>query len=410
MTAIIPLAAQREGRIYVAGPMTGLADWNFPAFNAAAERLRAEGWHVENPAEHGLVDGAEWADYLLYDLGRLATCEAVWLLAGWSRSKGATLEVDVAQRTGLRLLLGDGAEPVPANGLTDQQIMEAVRDLAADGGRWPSDWVAAVRRGVRLAALVSPQASPTATLPAGSPTAGMDLAQRILHVGGRNNAAGYVEFGSIQAVDALVRQVLRDFPPPTTPIAPEEIFRLQWEAVASWSAWAEVKEEDMLAFVRVIERRLRTAPAGLSDPRGPDHRSGWGAKALTVQGRGVRVKIERIDGSLLPDLSVDIQPLPDVDAPAAPAAPQDDARDAARYRKMRAWFVRNPRLADIAPYGHMQVTTESVVDAGVDALPPFSSSPIPSRCQQDLRAAGKPYPRTCQICGLGPCAAARARG
>lgn len=45
-----------------------------------------------------------------------------------------------------------------------------------------------------------------------SPTASMNIAQRILHVGGRNNAAGYVEFGSIQAVDALVRQVLRDLP------------------------------------------------------------------------------------------------------------------------------------------------------------------------------------------------------
>lgn len=43
-----------------------------------------------------------------------------------------------------------------------------------------------------------------------SPTAGMNIAQRILHVGGRNNDAGYVEFGSIQAVEALVRQVLRD--------------------------------------------------------------------------------------------------------------------------------------------------------------------------------------------------------
>lgn len=46
-----------------------------------------------------------------------------------------------------------------------------------------------------------------------SPTTGMNIAQRILHVGGRNNAAGYVEFGSIQAVEALVRQVLRDLPP-----------------------------------------------------------------------------------------------------------------------------------------------------------------------------------------------------
>jgi hypothetical protein len=45
-----------------------------------------------------------------------------------------------------------------------------------------------------------------------SSTSNMNMAQRILHVGGHNNAAGYVEFGSIQAVEALVRQVLRDLP------------------------------------------------------------------------------------------------------------------------------------------------------------------------------------------------------
>ncbi|WP_440132142.1 DUF4406 domain-containing protein, partial [Escherichia coli] len=60
--------------------MTGHQNFNFPAFNAEADRLRAAGWHVENPADHGHVDGAEWADYLRYDIWRLATCEAIHLL------------------------------------------------------------------------------------------------------------------------------------------------------------------------------------------------------------------------------------------------------------------------------------------------------------------------------------------
>lgn len=45
-----------------------------------------------------------------------------------------------------------------------------------------------------------------------SPTAGMSIEQRILHVGGRNNQAGYVEFGSAQAVQAMISQILRDLP------------------------------------------------------------------------------------------------------------------------------------------------------------------------------------------------------
>jgi hypothetical protein len=45
-----------------------------------------------------------------------------------------------------------------------------------------------------------------------SPTANMTIEERILHVGGRNNAEGYVEFGSVHAVIALIRQVLRDNP------------------------------------------------------------------------------------------------------------------------------------------------------------------------------------------------------
>lgn len=69
-----------------------------------------------------------------------------------------------------------------------------------------------------------------------SPTASMNIAQRILHVGGRNNAAGYVEFGSIQAVEALVRQVLRDLPataaPHKAPAESEQDLRARFEALA----------------------------------------------------------------------------------------------------------------------------------------------------------------------------------
>ena len=37
--------------IYIAGPMTGRPDLNFPAFHAAATTLRDAGFDVVNPAE-----------------------------------------------------------------------------------------------------------------------------------------------------------------------------------------------------------------------------------------------------------------------------------------------------------------------------------------------------------------------
>lgn len=94
-------------RIYIAGPMTGLPEFNYPAFHAEAARLRQLGYHVENPAEHGVIDGYEWADYLRLDLQKLVTCEAIALLPGWMNSKGARLEFTVATNLGMRAVPAD---------------------------------------------------------------------------------------------------------------------------------------------------------------------------------------------------------------------------------------------------------------------------------------------------------------
>jgi hypothetical protein len=108
----VTLQHARANRVYVAGPMTGIDDFNYPAFNAVAERLRAQGYEVENPAEHGTVEGAQWADYMAYDLTRLGLCGAIYLLPGWSNSKGAKIEKGIAVTLGMDIRLDPNAEQV----------------------------------------------------------------------------------------------------------------------------------------------------------------------------------------------------------------------------------------------------------------------------------------------------------
>ncbi len=106
----VQLAAERKGRIYVAGPMTGYPDLNFPAFHTAAAQLREQGWHVENPADHGEVPGAEWADYMHVDVAMLASCCAIYLLPGWSKSRGGSVEAQLAHSLGMEIHFAEGAE------------------------------------------------------------------------------------------------------------------------------------------------------------------------------------------------------------------------------------------------------------------------------------------------------------
>ena len=98
-------------RIYIAGPMTGLPEFNYPAFHAAAAAWRAAGWEVSNPAENfGGHMGMPYADYIRKDLADLMTCEAIAFLPGWEASKGARLEHHVAEVLEMRMYDSDKPE------------------------------------------------------------------------------------------------------------------------------------------------------------------------------------------------------------------------------------------------------------------------------------------------------------
>lgn len=100
-------------RVYLAGPMTGLPDFNYPAFNAEAARLRALGYHVENPAENQKPVPETWENYLRAALRQMLTCDAVLLLPGFQSSRGAMLEMNTAHALSMPILMAGQVDEPP---------------------------------------------------------------------------------------------------------------------------------------------------------------------------------------------------------------------------------------------------------------------------------------------------------
>jgi hypothetical protein len=87
--------------LYIAGPMTGHPDFNYPAFHAAEAQLHDRGYSVLNPARRGLVDGWTYRDYLRRAIADVLAADGIALLPRWEKSRGARLERDIATAIGL---------------------------------------------------------------------------------------------------------------------------------------------------------------------------------------------------------------------------------------------------------------------------------------------------------------------
>lgn len=114
-------------KIYLAGPMRGYPNFNFPAFEKAAAFLRAKGHTVFSPAErdkirHGGVDisadnptgdeavakakfGFNLRDALADDTAWICKeADGIAMLPGWRQSKGAVAEEALAEALGLGVM------------------------------------------------------------------------------------------------------------------------------------------------------------------------------------------------------------------------------------------------------------------------------------------------------------------
>lgn len=98
-------------KCYIAGPMTGYLEFNYPAFHRAADRLRKMGFQVVSPAELNPITAnlevneeyhtKHYPSFMRRDIAALIECDHILLLDGWERSKGASLERHIAEVLGI---------------------------------------------------------------------------------------------------------------------------------------------------------------------------------------------------------------------------------------------------------------------------------------------------------------------
>ena len=131
-------------KLYLAGPMTGHPQFNFPRFDAMAEGLRELGYEIQSPAElddpetraaalasqdgspgSGTVNGDTWGDFLARDVKLVADgVDGIAVFHDWWTSRGARLEAYCAHLTGKPVYCAHTLLRHPAEKarLSDEQI------------------------------------------------------------------------------------------------------------------------------------------------------------------------------------------------------------------------------------------------------------------------------------------------
>jgi len=92
-------------KLYLSGPMDNVEDFNHPLFHRVAQEFRNANFMVCNPAEFFEGDTTkERKEYMREAFKYVLEADTIVLLPGWEESKGARLEVAMANELDLSIM------------------------------------------------------------------------------------------------------------------------------------------------------------------------------------------------------------------------------------------------------------------------------------------------------------------
>ncbi len=119
-------------KIYISGKITGLPyQETFEKFLAIEELLKSLGQDAINPMRLLLCNDT-WQHSMLLRMASLCTCNAIYSIDDYRLSKGSTIEYNLANRLGFKLINQENLQDIILNTRQNNEVFYGSKEVSQD--------------------------------------------------------------------------------------------------------------------------------------------------------------------------------------------------------------------------------------------------------------------------------------